>query len=116
MSKSGRNRHKAKGSAGSGGAGSRASAAQSLSAFRAERAVDALTPAYVRWFEEGSPGSAAAALESLVLIKAVMGRYMERTAASDVTRLDAAALAVAADAAAAVPAERAASLRARAFI
>ncbi len=95
MSKSGRNRHKAKGSAGSGGAGSRASAAQSLSAFRAERAVDALTPAYVRWFEEGSPGSAAAALESLVLIKAVMGRYMERTAASDVTRLDAAALAAA---------------------
>ena len=95
MSKSGRNRHKAKGSAGSGGAGSRASAAQSLSAFRAERAVDALTPAYVRWFEEGSPGSAAAALESLVLIKAVMGHYMERTAASDVTRLDAAALAAA---------------------
>ena len=84
MSKSGRNRTKGKGTGGP----LRSSAPQSLSAFRADRAVDALTPAFVRWFEEVSPGSAAAALEGLVPIRAVMGRYMERTAAADVTSLE----------------------------
>lgn len=68
---------------------------QSLSTFRAERAVDALTPAFVRWFEEASPGSAAAALECQVQIKAVMGRYMEKTAAADETNLDLGGLSVA---------------------
>ena len=92
MTKSGRNRNKGKGM---GGPGVRASAPQSLSAFRADRAVDALTPAFVRWFEEVSPGSAAAALEGLVPIRAVMGRYMERTAAADVTSLEPAGLSVA---------------------
>lgn len=93
MSKNGRNRHQ--GASGAGGSGARSSAPQSLSTFRAGRAVDALTPAFVRWFEEVSPGSAAAALESLVPIKAVMGRYMERMAAADVTSLEPAGLSVA---------------------
>ncbi len=95
MSKNGRNQRKGKGAGGTGGHGTRSSAPQSLSAFRAERAVDALTPAFVRWFEEGSPGSAAAALECLAEIKAVMGRYMERTAAADVTNLEPAGLSAA---------------------
>ena len=81
MSKNSRNRHKGKG----GASGTRASAPQSLSAVRADRAVDALTPAFVRWFEEVSPGSAVAALECLEPIKAVLGRYMDTTAAADVT-------------------------------
>ncbi|HSO89970.1 MAG TPA: hypothetical protein VLR70_02355 [Arthrobacter sp.] len=92
MSKSGSNRNKGKGT---GGPGTRASAPQSLSTFRADRAVDALTPAFVRWFEEVSPGSAAAALESLVPVRAVMGRYMERTAAADVTSFEPAGLSAA---------------------
>lgn len=91
MSKNSRNRHKAKG----GASGSRASAPQSLSAVRADRAVDALTPAFVRWFEEVSPGSAVAALECLEPIKAVLGRYMDSTAAADVTNLDPFGLSVA---------------------
>lgn len=85
MSRNGRNRHKGKGA---GGPGNRASAPQSLSAVRADRAVDALTPAFVRWFEEVSPGSAVAALECLEPIKAVLGRYMDTTAAADVTSLE----------------------------
>lgn len=85
MSRNGRNRHRGKGV---GGPGNRASAPQSLSAVRADRAVDALTPAFVRWFEEVSPGSAVAALECLEPIKAVLGRYMDTTAAADVTSLE----------------------------
>jgi len=92
MSKSGKNRNTGKGK---NAAGTKAAAPQSLSAVRAERAVDALTPAFVRWFEAGSPGSAVAAIECLVPITAVMGRYMERTAAADVTRLEPAGLAAA---------------------
>ncbi|WP_146072303.1 hypothetical protein [Arthrobacter sp. Y81] len=57
--------------------------------------MDALTPAFVRWFEEGSPDSAVAAVECLTQIKAVMGRYMERTAAADVTNLELGGLSVA---------------------
>lgn len=81
MGKNSRNRHKGKGAGGMGAPGRATATPQSLSAFRAERAGDALTPAFVRWFEEASPDSAAAALECLAQIKAVMGRYMERTAA-----------------------------------
>lgn len=92
MSKNGWNRHKGKGT---GGPGARGSAPQSLSAVRAGRAVDALTPAFVRWFEEVSPGSAVAALECLEPIKAVLGRYMDTTAAADVTSLEPAGLSVA---------------------
>jgi hypothetical protein len=95
MGKNSRNRHKGKSATGAGGPCSRAAAPQSLSTFRAERAVDALTPAFVRWFEEASPDSAAAALECLAQIKAVMGRYMERTAAADVTNLELGSLSVA---------------------
>ncbi|MET4095221.1 plasmid pRiA4b ORF-3 family protein [Arthrobacter sp. UYCu712] len=81
--------------AGMGGSGSRASQAPSLSAFRAGRAVDALTPAFVRWLDDGKPGAAASALECLAQVKNVMGRYMERTAAADVTSLDPVPLALA---------------------
>ena len=63
MSKSGKNRNTGKGK---NAAGTKAAAPQSLSAVRAERAVDALTPAFVRWFEAGSPGSAVAAIEDSV--------------------------------------------------
>ena len=91
-----KNRNKGKGSGkGKGAAGTKTSAPQSLSAVRAERAVDALTPAFVRWFEEGSPGSAAAALECLEPIRAVIGRYMDVTAAADLTSLEPAGLAAA---------------------
>ncbi|MDI3213979.1 plasmid pRiA4b ORF-3 family protein [Arthrobacter sp. AL12] len=92
MSKNGRNRHKTRGA---GGPGTHASAPRSLSAVRADRAVDALTPAFVRWFEEVSPGSAVAALECLEPIKAVLGRYMDTTAAADVTSLEPFGLSVA---------------------
>ena len=92
MSKNGRNRHQRKGA---GGPATRASAPQSLSAVRAGRAVDALTPAFVRWFEEVSPGSAVAALECLEPIKAVLGRYMDTTAAADVASLEPFGLSVA---------------------
>lgn len=92
MGKNGKNRHRGK--AGSV-TGVPASAPQSLSAVRADRAVDALTPAFVRWFEEVSPGSALAALECLEPIKAVLGRYMDTTAAADVTSLEPFGLSVA---------------------
>lgn len=92
MSRNGRNRHKGKGA---GGPGTRDSAPQSLSAVRADRAVDALTPAFVSWFEDVSPGSAVAALECLEPIKAVLGRYMDTTAAADVTSLEPFGLSVA---------------------
>lgn len=92
MSKQGRNRHKGQGA---GGPGSHASAPQSLSAVRAGRTVDGLTPAFVRWFEDVSPGSAVAALECLEPIKAVLGRYMDTTAAADVTSLEPSGLSVA---------------------
>ncbi|HEX9088174.1 MAG TPA: plasmid pRiA4b ORF-3 family protein [Arthrobacter sp.] len=93
MSENRRNRHK--GAGGKSGSGTRSSAPQSLSAVRADRAVDALTPAFVRWFEEVSPGSAVAALECLEPIKAVLGRYMDTTAAADVTNLEPFGLSVA---------------------
>jgi hypothetical protein len=94
-SRNSRNRQKGKGASGVGNPGHGTAMPQSLGTFRAERAVDALTPAFVRWFEEASPDSAAAALECLAQIKAVMGRYMERTAAADVTNLELGSLSVA---------------------
>jgi hypothetical protein len=50
--------------------------------------VDSLAPAFVRWFDDGAPGAAATALECLAAIESVMGRYMDRVAAADLTRLD----------------------------
>ncbi|WP_314196426.1 hypothetical protein [uncultured Arthrobacter sp.] len=88
MSKNTRNRNKRKGSAGAGSSGSRGSSPASLSSFRAGRAVDSLAPAFVRWFDDGTPGAAATALECLAAIESVMGRYMDRVAAADLTRLD----------------------------
>ncbi|MET3811774.1 plasmid pRiA4b ORF-3 family protein [Arthrobacter sp. UYEF3] len=90
------NRNKGTGNpAGTRGGGSRNSRAPSLSSFRAGRALDALTPPFVRWFDDGTPGAAAAALECLAEVKVVMGRYMERTAAADVTSIDPVPLALA---------------------
>lgn len=69
-------------------AGGRKSAAPSLSSFRAGRAVDALTPAFVSWFDDQNPGSASSALAGLAEVKGVLGRYLEHTAAADVTDID----------------------------
>ncbi|MFE4543001.1 hypothetical protein [Arthrobacter sp. NPDC056727] len=88
MSKNGRNRNKRKGGAGGSGSGARASSPASLSSFRAGRAVDSLAPAFVRWFDDGTPGAAATALDCLAAIESVMGRYMDRVAAADLTSLD----------------------------
>ncbi|MDP9695130.1 UNVERIFIED_ORG: hypothetical protein J2X79_002699 [Arthrobacter globiformis] len=88
MSKSSRNRNKRKGTAGTGGSAARGSSPASLSSFRAGRAVDSLAPAFVRWFDDGAPGAAATALNCLAAIESVMGRYMDRVAAADLTRLD----------------------------
>ncbi|MGN7250178.1 hypothetical protein [Arthrobacter sp. SAFR-014] len=93
MSKSSRNRNKRKGPAGTGGSPARGSSPASLSSFRAGRAVDSLAPAFVRWFDDGAPGAAATALDCLAAIESVMGRYMDRVAAADLTRLDPAILA-----------------------
>jgi hypothetical protein len=88
MSKNGRNRNKRKGPAGPGRSAARGSSPASLSSFRAGRAVDSLAPAFVRWFDDGTPGAAATALECLAAIESVMGRYMDRVAAADLTRLE----------------------------
>jgi hypothetical protein len=88
MSKSSRNRNKRKGPAGTGSSAERGSSPASLSSFRAGRAVDSLAPAFVRWFDDGAPGAAATALDCLAAIESVMGRYMDRVAAADLTRLD----------------------------
>lgn len=96
MSKNSRNRHKAKDTAArKSGHGAAGTGSNSLSTFRAERAVDALTPAFVQWLDDGSPGAATAAVECLEHVKAVMGRYMDRTAAAEVTGFDPIPLAIA---------------------
>lgn len=76
-------------------AGKRHPGSVSLSSFRAGRALDALAPAFVQWFDDGSPGAAAAALQYLKLVEPVMGRYLDNTAAAGVTSLEPIALAVA---------------------
>lgn len=88
MGKNGRNRNKRKGPAGGPGSAARTSSPASLSSFRAGRAVDSLAPAFVRWFDDGTPGAATAALDCLAVIESVMGRYMDRVAAADLTSLD----------------------------
>jgi hypothetical protein len=55
--------------------------------------LDALAPAYVQWFDDGAPGAGAAALQYLKLIEPTISRYLEATAAADVTNLDPARLA-----------------------
>jgi hypothetical protein len=89
MGNNSRNRHKAKDTAArKSGHGAADPGTSSLGAFRAERALDALTPAFVRWFDDGSPGAATGAVQCLQQVKDVMGRYMGRTAAAEVTVLD----------------------------
>ena len=95
MSKNGRNRHKGKGTAGKSGAGSPVSGSVSLSTFRVGRALDALTPAFVQWFDDGSPGAASIALGCLKTVENVLGRYMDSTAAAEVTEFEQVPLAIA---------------------
>ncbi len=96
MSRNSRNRHKAKDTAArKGSKGAAGSASTSMSTFRAGRAIDALTPAFVHWFDDGSAGAATAALEYLADVKAVIGRYLEDTAAAEVTVFEPIPLAIA---------------------
>ena len=85
MSKNGRNRHKGNGTTGKRGPGSPVPGSVSLSTFRVGRALDALTPAFVQWFDDGSPGAASIALGALKPVESVLGRYMDGTAAAEVT-------------------------------
>jgi hypothetical protein len=95
MSKNSKNRRTGKGPAAKSGHGSQASGSVSLSTFRAGRALDALTPAFVQWFDDGSPGAATAALECLKQVEPVMGRYLDSTAAVEVTGFEPVPLAIA---------------------
>jgi hypothetical protein len=88
LGKNSKNRRQDKGSA-----GKRRPGPVSLSSYRAARALDALAPAYVQWFDDGAPGAGAAALQYLKLIEPAISRYLEATAAADVTNLDPARLA-----------------------
>ena len=90
VSKSSKKRRVAKGPAGNHTSGS-----VSLSSFRASRALDALAPAFVHWFDDGTPGAAAAAVQYLKLIEPVLGRYLDKAAAPDVTNLEQVSLALA---------------------
>ena len=83
MGKKGKNRREAKGPT-----GKHHPRSVSLSSFRAARTLDALAPAFVQWFDDGSPGAAAAAVEYLKLMEPVMSHYLESTAAADATSLD----------------------------
>ncbi|WP_255769460.1 hypothetical protein [Pseudarthrobacter sulfonivorans] len=83
MGKSSKKRRVEKGQAGSHHPGS-----VSLNLFRASRALDALAPAFVHWFDDGSPGAAAAAVHYLKLVEPVLGRYLDRSALPDVTNLE----------------------------
>lgn len=69
----------------------------SVSALRAERGIDALTPAFVRWFEgtEGVP--AGAAMVVLEPVKAFVTAYFEASPASEVTSFEPAPFAQALD-------------------
>ncbi|WP_168709325.1 plasmid pRiA4b ORF-3 family protein [Arthrobacter sp. PAMC25564] len=95
MGKNSKNRRTGKGPAAKSGPGSQASGSVSLSAFRAGRALDALTPAFVQWFDDGSPGAATAALEYLKQVETVLGRYLDGTPAAEVTGFEPVALAIA---------------------
>ncbi len=96
MSRSSRNRHKAKDTAArKGSKGAAGSASTSMSTFRAGRAIDALTPVFVQWFDDGSVGAATAALDYLAEVKAVIGRYMEGMATAEVTVFEPIPLAIA---------------------
>jgi hypothetical protein len=88
LGKNSKNRRSGKGSA-----GQRRPGPVSLSSFRAARALDALAPAYVQWFDDGTPGAGGAALHYLKLMEPTISRYLETSAAPDVTSFDPAALA-----------------------
>jgi Plasmid pRiA4b ORF-3-like protein len=95
MSKNSKNRRPGKGSVGKGGHGLHASGSVSLNTFRAARALDALTPAFVQWFDDGSPGAAAVALEFLKQVEPVLGRYLDSTAAAELNSFEPMPLAIA---------------------
>lgn len=88
MGKNSKNRRMDKGSA-----GKQRQAPVSLRSFRTGRALDALAPAYIQWFDDGSPGAGAAAVQYLKLVEPVLSRYMDSTMATAVTSLDPVALA-----------------------
>jgi hypothetical protein len=81
--------------AGKSGSASQATGSVPLSTFRASRALDALAPAFVEWFDDGSSGAAIAALRYLKRVEPVMGRYLNSTVAAEVTGLDPVPLAIA---------------------
>lgn len=66
-----------------------------MSTFRTGRALDALTPAFVQWFDDGSPGAAAVALHFLKHVEPVLARYLDGTATADLTAFDPDSLAAA---------------------
>ena len=95
MGKNSKKRRVEKGPAGKSGSASQATGSVPLSTFRASRALDALAPAFVQWFDDGSSGAAIAALRYLKRVEPVMGRYLNSTVAAEVTGLDPVALAIA---------------------
>ncbi|MCZ2402035.1 plasmid pRiA4b ORF-3 family protein [Paenarthrobacter sp. Z7-10] len=90
MTRNNKNRHRGKSPSRKGAPGSGSAGSTSLSAFRSARAVDALTPAFLQWFKAQAPAEApaAVALDLLNQAKAVLARYMEETAGSEITNLD----------------------------
>lgn len=95
MGKTSKNRRGGHSAVRRSGSGSGVPASVSLSTFRASRALDALAPAFVQWFDDGTPGAAAVAMQCLKQVEGVLGRYLESPAARYVTALDPFALAIA---------------------
>ncbi|WP_427133418.1 plasmid pRiA4b ORF-3 family protein [Pseudarthrobacter sp. S9] len=69
-------------------AGKTDNGAVSVSALRAARAVDALTPAFVRWYDDGTEAAAVVALAFLEVVKDVTAHYFRGAAAPVVTSFD----------------------------
>jgi hypothetical protein len=88
MGRNSKNRRPGNGPARNSGTATRDAGSVSMSTYRAVRALDALTPAFVQWFDDGSPGAAAAALHFLKHVEPVLARYLDGTAAAELTALD----------------------------
>ncbi|NVM95477.1 plasmid pRiA4b ORF-3 family protein [Arthrobacter wenxiniae] len=69
----------------------------SVSALRAARGIDALTPAFVRWFEGTQDLPAGAAMVVLEPVKALVTAYFEASPASEVTSFEPVPFALALD-------------------
>ncbi|WP_426226085.1 plasmid pRiA4b ORF-3 family protein [Pseudarthrobacter sp. DSP2-3-2b1] len=57
--------------------------------------MDLLAPTFVHWFDDGSPGAAAAALQYLKLVEPVLGRYLDKAPSPQATALEPLPLALA---------------------